>query len=87
MFPLVARDAICRPKYEGGLGIRKNNDINKASIAKLGWRILPDNDSLWASIMRDKYVKNNNFFMIPKKLITLLRGKKLLIIENALELA
>ena len=60
-FPLVAWDNVCRPKCEGGLGIRNNEDVNKASIAKLGWRILIDNDSndnIWVRIMRDKYVKN-----------------------------
>ena len=34
---------------------------------KLGWRILIDNDIIWMIIMRDKYVKNNDFFNIPKK--------------------
>ena len=66
-FPLVVWDDVCRPKSEGGLGIRRNEDVNKALIIKLGWRILTDNDSIWAKIMRDKYVKNNNFFRISKK--------------------
>ena len=29
-FPLVAWDDVCRPKYEGGLGIKKNEDVNRA---------------------------------------------------------
>ena len=49
------------------LGIWKNEDVNRASIAKLGWRILTDNDSIWVRIIRDEYVKNNNFFRIPKR--------------------
>ena len=39
-FPLVAWDEVCRPKFEGGLGIRKNGDVNKVTIAKLDRRIL-----------------------------------------------
>ena len=35
-FPLVAWDDACGPKYEGGLGIKKNDDFNKGSIAKQG---------------------------------------------------
>ena len=66
-FPLVAWDDVYRPKSEGGLGIRKNEDVNRASIAILSWKILTDNDSFWARIMRDKYVKNINFFRFPKK--------------------
>ena len=27
---------VCRPKSEGGLGIKRNEDVNKASITKLG---------------------------------------------------
>ena len=65
--PLVACDEVCRPKSEGGLGIRRNEDVNKATITKLGWRILTDKDCLWARILRDKYVKGNNFFNKPKK--------------------
>ena len=67
VFPLVAWDDVCRPKSEGGLGIRKNNDANKAAITKLGWKILIDKDSIWAMIMQDKYVTDNNFFRIQKK--------------------
>ena len=57
-------DDVCRPKSEECLGIRKNIDVNRASIAKLDWRILVDNDSIWVRIMRDKYNKNNDFFII-----------------------
>ena len=32
---LVARDDICRTRSEGGLGIRKNEDVNKTLITKL----------------------------------------------------
>ena len=66
-FPLIAWDDVYRPKFEEDLGIRKNEDVNKDSIAKMSWRILIDNDSFWARIIRDKYVKNNDFFRIPKK--------------------
>ena len=45
-FPLVAWENVCRPKYEGDLGIRKNDDVNRAAIDKLGWRILTDSDSI-----------------------------------------
>lgn len=87
IFPLVAWDDIYRPKSQGGLGIRKNNNANKTSITKLGWRVLIDKDSIWVRIMRDKYVKNNNFFHDSKKKIeTLLFGKILLIIENIMGL-
>ena len=40
VFPLVPSDYVCRQKSEGGLGIKTNSDVNKASITKLDWRIL-----------------------------------------------
>ena len=39
---LVAWGKICKSKTEGGLGIRKSRDINKALIAKVGWRLVED---------------------------------------------
>ena len=57
VFLLVAWDNVCRPKFEGDLGIKKNDDVNKASIAKVGWRILTNNKNIWVRIMHDKYVK------------------------------
>ena len=35
-FPLVAWDEVCRPKSKESLGIRRNEDVNKALITKLG---------------------------------------------------
>lgn len=60
--PLVSWDKICRPKSGGGLGLRKMEDINAASIAKLGWKILTDKKNLWVKLMREKYLKHTNFF-------------------------
>ena len=71
-FPLVAWEEVCRPKCERYLGIRRNENVDKASIIKLGWTILT----------------NDNFFRIfflKKKEISL-SERKLLIIENILEL-
>lgn len=52
---LVAWDRVCLPKWEGGLGIRSAKDMNKALIAKVGWRLLNDQVSLWARVFRSKY--------------------------------
>lgn len=36
----LAWDKICRPKSEGGLGIRRIEDVNATFLAKQGWKIL-----------------------------------------------
>lgn len=46
---------MCKPKAEGGLGIRKSREMNKALLAKVGWRLLSDDTSLWARVVRKKY--------------------------------
>ncbi|XP_010473926.1 PREDICTED: uncharacterized protein LOC104753360 [Camelina sativa] len=60
---LVSWKKVCMPKGDGGLGIRASKDMNKALIAKVGWRLLHDKQSLWARVLRSKYkvgvVKSN----------------------------
>ncbi|KAL9862399.1 putative RNA-directed DNA polymerase [Arabidopsis thaliana] len=52
---LISWKRVCKPRSEGGLGIRKAQDMNKALLSKLGWRLIQDHHSLWARIMRCKY--------------------------------
>lgn len=46
---------VCLPKRDGGLGIRLTGKMNKALLAKIGWRIIHENKSLWARVLRSKY--------------------------------
>lgn len=56
---LLSWKRVCKPKKDGGLGIRAAKDMNKALIAKVGWRLLGDNKSLWARVLRSKYKVGN----------------------------
>lgn len=47
---------ICRLKEEGGLDIRRLNDVAKAFSYKLWWKFREGN-SLWAEFMKAKYCK------------------------------
>lgn len=51
---LVSWKKVCRPKREGGLGIRSSRDMNKALVAKVGWRLIHDHTSLLARVLRSK---------------------------------
>lgn len=68
---LVAWDKVYLPKSEGGLGIQKASDMNKALIAKIGWRLLHKNESLWAKVVRSKYkvghIKDHNWMMVKNR--------------------
>ncbi|CAA7022190.1 unnamed protein product [Microthlaspi erraticum] len=52
---LLAWSKVCKPKNEGGLGIRSATAMNKALLAKVGWRLLHDNVSLWTRVVCSKY--------------------------------
>lgn len=52
---LITWDRVCLPKREGGLGIRKTSDMNKALLAKVGWRVMHGQATLWVRVVRSKY--------------------------------
>lgn len=52
---LVSWDTLCRPKYRGGFGLKRAEGMNKSLLAKLGWRLLTQGDTMWARILRAKY--------------------------------
>jgi len=52
---------MCAPKCEGGLGIRRLQDISAAAGVKLVWRCCNTN-SIWAKWMRDQYAQGKNFW-------------------------
>uniref|UniRef100_A0A803PEA1 Reverse transcriptase domain-containing protein n=1 Tax=Cannabis sativa TaxID=3483 RepID=A0A803PEA1_CANSA len=57
-----ALDALVRLFWWTGLGIRKFNDINFCLIAKLGWQLAKNGNSLWCQIMLGKYGHQGSFW-------------------------
>ena len=51
----VAWDVMIRPKYMGGLGFRNLEMFNLALLARQAWRIMNDEDSLSARILKAVY--------------------------------
>lgn len=52
---LVAWDKLCRPKERGGIGLKRASEMNKALLAKLGWRLLTNRNEIWSMILAEKY--------------------------------
>ncbi|XP_058764980.1 uncharacterized protein LOC131638429 [Vicia villosa] len=46
---------ICKPKAEGGLGIKHIDHFNNALLSKWKWRILKEGSSLWKNILESRY--------------------------------
>ncbi|XP_077222163.1 uncharacterized protein LOC143856007 [Tasmannia lanceolata] len=51
----IGWDTICTPKAEGGLGLRKLKDLNKAADMKQIWSIIKKKNSLWVAWFHLKY--------------------------------
>nr|KYP45153.1 Putative ribonuclease H protein At1g65750 family [Cajanus cajan] len=51
----VSWEKICRPKKEGGLGIKKLDTFNAALLAKWRWGLFQQPESMWARILLSKY--------------------------------
>lgn len=60
--PPVAWKEVCKPKSLGGLGIRPTSFFNNAALSKLAWKVINDHDNWWVQIVRQKYLRNSNFF-------------------------
>lgn len=59
---LVIWEEVIKSKGNGGLGMRGMHDMNIALLAKLGWRPIHENQSLWSKVIREKYMGPNLCF-------------------------
>ena len=48
---LINWETVTKEKSKGGLGIRKMQHMNKALMAKLGWKLLTDRNKLWVRVL------------------------------------
>jgi hypothetical protein len=55
------------PKSSGGMGFRDFQLFNQSMLAKQGWRLLTNPDSLCARVLRGKYFHDTNFMSARKK--------------------
>lgn len=60
----VAWDALCMPKGEGGLGLRKLVDWNEAAILRHLWYLFNRSGSLWVAWVHTNLIKGRNFWLL-----------------------
>ncbi|XP_021971338.1 uncharacterized protein LOC110866498 [Helianthus annuus] len=58
---------VCKPKEEGGLGIRSISEVNKALITSHIWSIITNRESLWVQWIHAYRLKGRNFWEIPAR--------------------
>ena len=60
----VAWDAVCRPKSEGGLGIKDIRKWNQDALFKHAWAVEHKKDILWVRWVNHVYMKGRSFWDI-----------------------
>ncbi|XP_022039954.1 uncharacterized protein LOC110942484 [Helianthus annuus] len=78
----VAWNDVCLPKQEGGLGIRRVGDVNRALITNHIWSILVKRKSLWVQWIYDYKVKDQNYWEIQCRGSMSWGWRKILSIRN-----
>lgn len=58
-FHSVSWDRVCKPKEEGGLGLKSAHLMNQAYLIKLGWRLVSNSTTLWSRILCAKYLRGS----------------------------
>ncbi|XP_042518613.1 uncharacterized protein LOC122092367 [Macadamia integrifolia] len=86
----VKWDTLCKLKVEGGLGIRRLRDSNKAMLCKLVWKMRKEKSAA-ASLLRARFVKKDgrtlrgcrpSLIALGKKMWSFVDGKERWIIGN-----
>lgn len=57
---LVGWQKVVLPKSAGGLGIRTARGNNEALLAKIVWKILCNDDTIWFPLIQSKYLKGSH---------------------------
>lgn len=62
----IAWENICKPKQEGGLGLRSLKEANDVCCLKLIWRIASHGDSLWVKWVKTFLLKQVSFWAVKE---------------------
>uniref|UniRef100_A0A2N9J3H3 Reverse transcriptase domain-containing protein n=1 Tax=Fagus sylvatica TaxID=28930 RepID=A0A2N9J3H3_FAGSY len=60
----VSWDQVCLPKQEGGLGLKKVEDWNKAAVMKHIWNLFTQAGSLWVAWIHSELLKGRSFWTV-----------------------
>lgn len=52
---LLNWNTLCKPKAQGGVGLKRAELMNKAMLVKLGWKLVTQDEDVWYKVIRKKY--------------------------------
>ena len=59
--PWLSLEKLCEPKHNGGMGFKKLQQFNLALLAKQGWRLQTNHDSLVYWVLKAKHFPRCDF--------------------------
>lgn len=62
----IAWSDVCKPKEEGGLGLRSLEEVNRVSCLKLIWRIFSARFSLWVQWIHRYLIRKDSFWSVKE---------------------
>src|ERR1043165_188116 len=66
-YRLARWDIICRPKEQGGLGIKNLEVKNRCLLSKWLYRLSVETDGMWVQILRNKYLHSKTLAQVTAK--------------------
>ena len=60
----VSWKQVCLPKQEGGLGLKRIEEWNKAAVLKHIWHLFTQAGSLWVAWVHDELLKGRSFWTV-----------------------
>jgi len=62
----ISWDIVCKPKAEGGLGLRNLKEANDVSCLKLVWRIISNSNSLWTKWVAEYLIRKKSIWSLKQ---------------------
>ncbi|XP_042980012.1 uncharacterized protein LOC122310200 [Carya illinoinensis] len=81
----ISWKTIGKQKSKGGLGFRDFEQFNLALLAKQGWRLIQDQNSLAAQVLKAKYYPTSSFLSVRKRVSDSYVWKSFLAARHVLE--
>lgn len=54
----VSWESLCKPKEQGGIGLRRLREMNEALLGKIGWNVIVNPNNLCSKVLTAKYRRN-----------------------------